>query len=85
MKILVGGFVAESNEHVNHNTRLEDFTLKYGSDIIESLYITDLVKENDIEIIPALYADGRGGGVVKKDAFEYIQQTMLDYIQTHLS
>lgn len=83
MKILVGGFVAESNEHVNHKTKLEDFTLKYGSDVIDSLYVSELARENDIEIIPALYADGRGGGVVKKDAFGYIQNTMLEYVEKY--
>lgn len=83
MKILVGGFVAESNEHVSHNTHLEDFVLKYGNDVTEALYIKELAQEHDVEIIPALYADGRGGGVVKKDAFDYVSNTILSYVEKH--
>ena len=83
MKILVGGFVAESNEHVNHFTKLENFVLKYGSDVVDSLYIKEIADRENIDIIPALYADGRGGGVVKKEAFDYIQNTMLEFVEKH--
>lgn len=82
-KVLIGGFVAESNQHVSHQTPLEKFVLKYGDDVARSLYIDELAKEHDIELVPSLYADGRGGGIVKKDAFDYIQKVILNDVKKH--
>lgn len=81
MKVLVGGFVAESNQHVDHHCHLEDFVIKYNHEITKSLYIDDIVEEQNIEIKTTVYADGRGGGIVKEDAFKYISEKMLNMIK----
>lgn len=81
MKVLVGGFVAESNQHVNHQCYLEDFVIKYNHEITKSLYIDDLAENNQIEVVTTIYADGRGGGIVKQDAFKYISEKILTMVK----
>ena len=61
MKVLIGGFVAESNARVKKTCALQDFMMKTGEDVVDALYVRDLFEEAGIEVIPTIYADGRAG------------------------
>ena len=83
MNILVGGFVAESNAAVKKLCGIEDFMMKTGDDVITSLYVKDIFEEANVTVIPSLYADGRGGGIVCKDAFDTIAKSILDTVRAY--
>lgn len=84
MKVLVGGFVAESNARVLKPCGLEDFMIKTGTEVSEALYVKEIFEEANIELIPSIYADGRAGGRVSKDAFDFIAGRILKEVKAHL-
>lgn len=83
MKVLVGGFVAESNARVKEFCELKSFMLKTGEEVAKALYVDDLFEAEGIEAIPAIYADGRAGGIVASDAFEYIANKFIKAVKEH--
>lgn len=80
-KILIGGFVAESNQHVSKITDINGFSLKRGDEVLQSLYIDNLVKNSEIETVSTLYADGRGGGIITESAFNQIKSEILQDVR----
>ena len=84
MKILIGGFIAESNAYVDKKTEIQDFMISTDEKCAELLYINELAQKLDIELVPAIYADGRGGGPVTKDAFDYILSQFKKSVKAHV-
>lgn len=84
MKVLVGGFVAESNARVRKNCELTEFMMKTNDDVAKALYCDDIFEKAGIELIPTIYADGRAGGIVAKDAFDYIAGQIISKIKEHV-
>lgn len=84
MKVLIGGFVAESNVRVRTNCELTEFMMKTGDDVAKALYCDDIFENAGIEVIPSIYADGRAGGIVAKDAFDYISGQIISKVKKHL-
>lgn len=72
MRILIGGFVAECNAYSNKMAEIQDFTIKTGEGILESLPIKEIAEENKIELVPSIYASAGGTGIVSYDSFDYI-------------
>lgn len=85
MKVLMGYFMLESNEHVPGLTELDTFNIKFGENLIDSMHIKSIFSENNFEIIPAIYASGHSGTVLSREAFEYIRSTMLRKVVENLS
>lgn len=83
MRILIGGFVAESNAYVDKKTEIQDFMITTGEACADVLYVKDLAKELGVELVPSLVADGRGGGPVTADAFEYILSQFKHHVKKH--
>ena len=83
MKILIGGFLAESNAYVDKLTEIQDFMITTGEACADVLYIKDLAKELNVELVPSLVADGRGGGPVTKEAFDYILSQFKMYVKKY--
>lgn len=83
MKILIGGFVAESNAYVNKPCEIQDFTIVTGDAIIERLYLGEFAKQEDIELIPSIFASGAGAGRVSYDTFDYILKQFLKAVKQH--
>lgn len=83
MKILIGGFIAESNAYVDKKTEIQDFMITTGKACADVLYIKEIANELNIELIPALIADGRGGGPVTAEAFVYIVSQFKKYVKAH--
>ena len=46
MKVLVGRFSSESNEHSRSLMSLDKFILKYGEDCIDSMYCRDIFEKD---------------------------------------
>ncbi|WP_313466779.1 M81 family metallopeptidase, partial [Carnobacterium sp.] len=84
MKILMGHYTLESNEHVHGLTELDSFNLKFGENLIHSMHVEDIFNENNIELIPAIFADAHSAKIVSKEAYQYIYAKMMRVIKENL-
>ena len=84
MKILVAKFQLESNEHVPMKTDLEHAALSFGRAALDHMQLGNVFDAPDIELIPVLCADAACSGVMKKNAFLYLENRILDTIKEHL-
>ncbi|MBQ4342541.1 MAG: M81 family metallopeptidase [Erysipelotrichaceae bacterium] len=83
MKILIGGFIAESNAYTPQPCEIQHFTILTGEAIAKRLYVEEIAKEEGIELIPAYFASGAGAGRVAYDTFDYIQKQFLHAVKKH--
>lgn len=58
--------------------------MKTGEDVVDALYVRDLFEEAGIEVIPTIYADGRAGGRVTREAFDFILEQFLNGVREHI-
>lgn len=84
VKVFVSKFVLEANENIPLKSDLRHMNICYGTECIKRMQIEDLCKANEIEVIPAIYADGASTGVMKKYAFDYIEETILSTLKQNL-
>lgn len=84
MRILIGGFVAESNVYSNKLTEIQDFNITTGEGIVENLKIKEIAEEKNIELVPSIYASAGGCGMVSYDSFDYILKQFKKAIRRNL-
>lgn len=85
MKILVAKFQLEANEHVPMKCDLENTALSFGKEALSHMQLGNVFDDADIEIIPVLCADAACSGVMKKNAFQYLENRILDAVRDNLS
>lgn len=85
MKVLVGFFNSESNEHTNETMKKENFLFYKGAEALERIGVTPIFDRHNINLIPTLYANGHPGGLIEKATFDEILATFLADIRAHLS
>jgi microcystin degradation protein MlrC len=85
MKVLTGFFNAESNAYVDKECGITDFDFLYGDDMIEEMKTKEIFEENDIALIPSIYANGYAQGVVTKEAFDLIADTILRTVKDNIN
>lgn len=83
MKVLVGLFTAESNQKVLEPVEFDRFVYKTGAEIAKTMHVEDVFEDEKIEIVPAVYANGHSGGIVSKEAFDFISSEMLRKVREH--
>lgn len=83
MRILIGGFEAESNAYVAKPCEIQDFTIATGDEIATRLAIKEIADQENIELIPSIYARGMGAGRVAYDTFDYILKQFLHATEKH--
>lgn len=83
--ILVGKFVLEANENVPNYCDFENIEFKFGEDMLHVLQLGDLIFDKTIHFIPSISANANSSGIMKKNAFHYIESRILNTIQDHLS
>lgn len=83
MRILIGGFVAESNAYVAKPCEIQDFTIVTGEAIADRLAIKEIAQSENIELIPSIFASGAGAGRVAFDTFDYILKQFLHAVEKH--
>lgn len=95
MKVAIVGIYHESNTFLPKPTTLDDFKnghLLKGDSIIEEYEkahhelggIIEVLKENDIEIIPLIYAEATPGGVITADTYDYLLNEVISSVQNVL-
>lgn len=85
MKVLVGKFSSESNEHSRSLMTFEKFIFKYGEEMIDSIFVRDVFENEGIELIPTISAIGHPHGPVTKDTFEFILSRFVQGVKEHLN
>ncbi len=84
MKVLVGQFITESNENIPVKNELSNYKLFFGEECIEHCHVKDVFEAAGIEMVPSVYADGGASGVIKRDAFDYIESCFVRAVKQHL-
>ncbi|MDN6160897.1 MAG: M81 family metallopeptidase [Atopostipes sp.] len=83
-KVLIATFGAECNEHVDHQADLGEFQLLYGQESIDATKVKDIFHDADMELIPSIHATTSPTGMIKKEAFDYIADSMLEAIEKNM-
>lgn len=84
VKVFVSKFVLEANENIPMKSDLETMDICYGSECVKRMQISDRCLKRGVKAIPGIYADGASSGVMKKQAFMYIEDKMISTLKQHL-
>jgi len=84
MKVIMGTFVTESNTNVDNRALITNYDIAFGDQLVAKMGVKDIYDEAGIDIIPAIYADAGGNGIVSKEAFDYIESCFLKTVKDHL-
>lgn len=84
MKVLVGKFSSESNEHSRSKMTFDKFIFRYGDEVIDNIFAGDIFAKEGIELIPSIAAIGHPHGPVTKDAFDFILSRFTQCVKEHL-
>lgn len=84
IKVLIGSFTAESNEHVPTKCESRNFDYGFGEECIDKMEIRDIFEAEDIELIPTIYADSGANGIITYETFAYIESTFFRIVKEHL-
>lgn len=85
MKVLVGFFTTESNANFPLKANISNYDISFKEDCLRKNKVSEIFEKENIEMIPAIYANAGGAGVIEKAAFEYIETTMLNHVKEHLN
>lgn len=85
MKVLVGFFNAESNTFSDKKCSLENFVIKEADDMLNSMQGLKNFTDNNIEVVPSIYANGYAQGAIELEAFNYIEDKLLESIKENIS
>ena len=70
MKVLIGFFTTESNANILQKANLANYDLAFGEECLRKNKISDVFDQAGIAMIPALYANAAGAGVIERNAFD---------------
>lgn len=84
MKVIVGLFTTESNANVEAKNDISTYDIGFGEDCIRKIRVKEVFDKEGIEMIPAIYASAGASGVVRKDAFDYIESVFTKTVKDHL-
>ena len=73
MKILIGFFTTESNANIRQKATLADYDLAWGEDCLRKNKVSDVFSQAGIEMIPTLYANAAGAGVIERKALSILK------------
>ena len=85
MKVLIGFFTTESNANILQKANLANYDLAFGEECLRKNKISDVFDQAGIAMIPALYANAAGAGVIERNAFDYIERCFLRSVKEHLN
>lgn len=84
MRILVAKFTLEANEHVPMMCDLNDTAISFGKEALSHMQLGNVFNHDDIELIPVICADAACSGVMKQEAFDYIENSILRAVKENI-
>ncbi|MCF0110323.1 MAG: M81 family metallopeptidase [Erysipelotrichaceae bacterium] len=84
MKVLVGHFTTESNGNIPYQNDITAYDIEFGEDCINKSEVRDIFENEGIEIIPSVYASGGPSGIIRRNAFDYIESCFINAVKEHL-
>ena len=87
MRIVIGSIMHESNTFTPSLTTLEEFHPRYGAALLQETErgslggIISLLRAQGAELIPTLSAHALPGGVVTRQAYKALRQTLLEGVR----
>ena len=85
MKVIVGMFSTESNEHVPNRNTIADYDVAFGPECIRKCQVGDVFAREGIEVIPAAYVRSGPSGVIAAETFRYILSLFTEKVREHIS
>ena len=79
-KVLIGTFITESNENIPLKNEITSYDIEFGDDLIAKMTVKDIFDDEEIEIIPSIYAVSGAAGVTKKHTFDYIEACFVEAV-----
>lgn len=88
-KVAIAGIKHETNTFSTVNTKLEDYTPRYGEELLDFYVGTrteiggfiDVLREKDIKIVPTIAAGATPSGPINRRDFEFMIDKVLQYIK----
>lgn len=81
MRVLVAHVYHESNTFCLEPTRLEDFEIREGADMLPILPGVDVLEAAGMEVIPSIYAQRWSSGTVEKRALLHFEEKIIGAIR----
>lgn len=81
MRVLVAHVYHESNTFCLEKTRLEDFEIREGADMLPYLPGVDVLEDAGIEVVPSVYAQRWSSGTVEARALLYFEEKILQVLR----
>lgn len=85
MKVLIGQFIVESNANIPLKNDITSFDIAFGEELINKMNVRDVFEAENIEMIPSIYACAFASGVIKRNAFDYIESCLLESVRENLN
>ncbi len=83
MKVIVASFQCESNSKAKLHPTIEDFEYFKGRDILKKLAVKEIFEQNDIEIIPSVYAVALPSATVTEDVYFYFEKQIMETVKAN--
>lgn len=84
MNVLIGLFNTESNGNIPTICRLNNYDIAFGEECIDKIQVRNVFEKEGINIIPSIYANAGGAGVIEENAFEYIESCFINCVKENI-
>ena len=81
MKVVIASFQYEACGKSEILPKREDFEYEEGNDIFKKLEIQDIFSNNNVDVVPVLYANALPGGVCPLALYETFAQKIIDAVE----
>ena len=78
MNVIVGSIQHESNTFCTDMTCMTDFVISYGDEVLSKIASAEYFVQQEIKLIPTLYANSVPSGIVSKECFGTLLARMLE-------
>ena len=85
MKVMVGMFSTESNEHVPNKNTIADYDVSFGAECVRKCMFADVFEEEGIEVIPSVYTRSGPSGVITEPTFRYLLSLFTDTVRKYIN
>jgi microcystin degradation protein MlrC len=80
LKIIVGMLHTETDTFSSVKTRMEDFEVVKGEQVLNKIAVTQLFREAGAEVVPTVYANALPGGTTEKETYLELRDNMVSLI-----